>query len=210
MREVVGLRGVSVLASEALTAFEPKESTLCSSRLNFFVSFLCMAFFSASFFHPYNGGTYRTSKDANVCVCVCAGYGTGMGSQINTWNAMGRGKGRGPEVLRTWEPIRRLGGWVGFPGFSSSPSFPSYCGLLRANRAYDLTSVPICEDALIPTHSYARTHTQLGKLCGWHSWKGASRLLSTLDKSRSPQTIAWIIQSPCLATNLFNLSRRYD
>jgi len=69
MREVVGLRGVSVLASEALTAFEPKESTLCSSRLNFFVSFLCMAFFSASFFHPYNGGTYRTSKDANVCVC---------------------------------------------------------------------------------------------------------------------------------------------
>lgn len=143
-------------------------------------------------------------------MCVCAGYGTGMGSQINTWNAMGRGKGRGPEVLRTWEPIRRLGGWVGFPGFSSSPSFPSYCGLLRANRAYDLTSVPICEDALIPTHSYARTHTQLGKLCGWHSWKGASRLLSTLDKSRSPQTIAWIIQSPCLATNLFNLSRRYD
>lgn len=103
-------QGPWLAGAEALTAFEPKEATLDSTRrssLLFFVSSLCS------------------------CTCVLV---MPQRSQINTWNAMRRA---GEWGKRADEDLRSREDWA-----AEWASVSSGGGLLRANRAYDLTSVP--------------------------------------------------------------------
>jgi len=119
--------GWRVLASEALTAFEPKESTLGSlvdstSSFAFFVS-VCVCFLPSPFWQSLQRRHISHLQDGKVCARVCV-LVMPQGSQINTWNAMGRGgKGRAPDVLRrtrnparTWEP-KEIGRLSGLPRF---------------------------------------------------------------------------------------------